>query len=150
MKRMIGCTVMMGLVLSLCGWASADAARTTVRLGHPAAGTVPSTTVQRSWRHGAFFAPRHPYYDYGYYYPYRFFHYRYRQPVIILSPHYGYPHPAPATVVASSPFFCLAHQAGYISRAGMLDHLSGIHKLPLETAALVCPDENQSCIVDGY
>ncbi len=106
--------------------------------------TNPKPAVQRRWRPGIWFQPGYPYY----WYPQR--HYSYRQPVIVLSPYAAYPYSAPATIVASSPFFCLAHQVGYVSRAGMLDHLSGTHKLPLATAVAVCPDENESCIIDGY
>jgi hypothetical protein len=32
----------------------------------------------------------------------------------------------------------------------MLDHLNGTHKIPLETAMHVCPEGNETCIIDGY
>jgi hypothetical protein len=89
-------------------------------------------------------------YQYYYYYPYPYpFTGYYRQPIVVISPAY-YPYYFPPTVVASSPFYCLAHQAGWVSRAGMLDHLSGTHKIPLGIAASVCPDTIESCVVDGY
>jgi hypothetical protein len=89
-----------------------------------------------------------PYPPYYYYYPYPLTGY-YRQPIVVISPAYN-PYYAPQAVVASSPFYCLAHQAGWVSRAGMLDHLSGTHKIPLGIAASVCPDTIESCVVDGY
>ena len=83
-----------------------------------------------------------------YRYPYGFTGY-YAQPIVVISPAY-YPYYLPSTLVASAPFYCLAHQAGWVSRAGMIDHLSGTHKIPLATAASVCPEATESCVVDGY
>jgi hypothetical protein len=68
--------------------------------------------------------------------------------VIVVSPY------APAYVLAppavvTSPFFCLLHNEGWVSRIGLLDHLSGMHKMPLDAAANLCPDGG-SCIFPSY
>ncbi len=123
------------------------------RAGEKAAATVPRSAVSGTWvRTGIppmrFVNPPPLYYYYYYTYPYPFTGY-YRQPIVVISPAY-YPYYAPPTVVVSSPFYCLAHQAGWVNRAGMLDHLSGTHKIPLATAESVCPDAIENCVVDGY
>ncbi len=122
------------------------------RAGEKTTVIAPRSAVSRNWVIGGTPAMRfpNPYQPYYYYYPYpyRFTGY-YGQPIVVISPAY-YPYYVPPTVVASSPFYCLAHQAGWVSRAGMLDHLSGTHKIPLATAASVCPDATESCVVDGY
>jgi len=142
--------VLFGLLTALPGQVWAGGARA----GEKAAATAPRSAVSRTWvRPGTpptrFVNPYAPYYYYyPYPYPYPFTGY-YRQPIVVISPAY-YPYYVPPTVVTSSPFYCLAHQAGWVSRAGMLDHLSGTHKIPLATAASVCPEATESCIVDGY
>ena len=87
--------------------------------------------------------------------PSRFHYYvpgNYYQPyypqVIVVSPY------APAyvqvpTVVVTSPYFCLLHNEGWVSRIGLLDHLSGMHKIPLDTAANLCP-AGTNCIFPSY
>jgi hypothetical protein len=123
------------------------------RVGERAATHSPRSHVPRTWVQGGTPATRfqnsyQPYYYY-YPYPYRFNGY-YGQPIVVISPaYYPYYYVSP-TIVASSPFYCLAHQAGWVNRAGMLDHLSGTHKIPLATAASVCPGATGSCVVDGY
>lgn len=122
------------------------------RAGVKATVAAPRSAVSGNWVQGGappawFPNPRQPYYNY-YPYAYPFTGY-YRQPIVVISPAY-YPYDVSPTVVASSPFYCLAHQAGWVSRAGMLDHLSGTHKIPLATAASVCPNTIESCVVDGY
>jgi len=122
------------------------------RAGERTTVITPRSAGSRTWvRPGIpltrFVNPYPPYYYY-YPYPYPFTGY-YRQPIVVISPAY-YPYYVSPTIVASSPFYCLAHQAGWVSRAGMLDHLSGTHKIPLATAASVCPDATESCVVDGY
>ena len=139
--------VLFGLLTALPGPVQAGGARA----GENAAMTAPRSAVSRSWVRPGIPATRfaNPYQYYYYYpYPYPFTGY-YRQPIVVISPAY-YPYYVPQTVVVSSPFYCLAHQAGWVSRAGMLDHLSGTHKIPLQTAASVCPDAAGSCVVDGY
>lgn len=55
--------------------------------------------------------------------------------------------PAPSVVNAS--FFCLEHGVGFISRVGLLDHLSGTHKFALEHAAAICPADVETCVFEG-
>ena len=139
--------VLFGLLTALPGQVWAGGARAGVQ----AAATAPRSTVSRSWVRPGTPAPwfANPYqYNYYYPYPYGFTGY-YRQPIVVIAPTY-YPYYVPPTIVTSSPFYCLAHQAGWVSRAGMLDHLSGTHKIPLDTAASICPDATESCVVDGY
>ena len=139
--------VLFGLLTVLPGQVWAGGARA----GEKVPATAPRSTVSRSWVQTGIPAPRfaNPYQYYYYYpYPYGFTGY-YRQPIMVITPAY-YPYYVPPTIVTISPFYCLAHQAGWVSRAGMLDHLSGTHKIPLDTAASVCPDAIESCIVDGY
>lgn len=148
MNLLIGKFILIGLLTALSGqvWAGGS------RAGESATVIAPRSAVSRTWvRPGIpptrFVNPYQPYYYY-YPYPYRFTGY-YAQPIVIISPAY-YPYYVPPTLVASSPFYCLAHQVGWVSRAGMLDHLSGTHKIPLDSAASVCPDGGASCVVDGY
>ena len=121
------------------------------RAGEKVAAPASRSTVPRTWVQPGTPFPRfaNPY-QYFYYYPYPYgFTGYYRQPIVVIAPaHYSYY--VPPTIVASSPFYFLAHQAGWVSRAGMLDHLSGTHKIPLQAAVSVCPDATESCIVDGY
>jgi len=56
----------------------------------------------------------------------------------------------PSDCRANLPFFCTVRQAGYWSRAGMLDHLAGTHKFPLETAAYICPEDVEVCLFPAY
>ncbi len=146
-KPSIAKFILIGLLTALPGQAWAGGGRT----GERAVPVAPRSHVPRTW------VPRgtpparfvNPYQYYLYYpYPYPLTRY-YRQPIVVISPAY-YPYYFPPTVVVSSPFYCLAHQAGWVSRAGMLDHLSGTHKIPLETAASACPEATESCVVDGY
>lgn len=102
--------------------------------GANAGGVPPRATIN-----GVFVAPGYAYYPY-YYGP------AYPQ---IWSP-YSYPYYLPPTVVANLPFFCALHQVGFWNRAGMLDHLAGTHKFPLEAAAYICPDGAESCLFPAY
>ena len=147
MQPLIAKIVVLGLLMALPGHVLAGGARGGAR----AVAVAPRSAVSQTWVYGGAPLTWHPnsyprYYFYPY--PYGFSGY-YRQPIVVISPFY-YPSYVPPTIVVGSPFYCLAHQAGWVSRAGMLDHLSGTHKIPLETAAAVCPDGGDSCVVDGY
>ena len=140
--------ILIGLLTALPAQVWAGGARA----GERAAVIAPRSAVSRTWVRPGMPPTRfvNPYPPYFYYYPYPYgFTGYYRQPIVVISPAY-YPYYVPPTVVVSSPFYCLAHQAGWMSRAGMLDHLSGTHKIPLETAASACPEATESCVVDGY
>ena len=128
------------LLFSAQGWAGGG--RVPVRpIGGATPGVAPGSAPSRVWTNGVYVAPGYLYYPYGYYYgP---FYPR------VVSP-YAYPYYLPPTVVVNLPFFCVLHQAGFWSRAGMLDHLAGTHKFPLETAALICPEGVENCLFPSY
>ncbi len=72
-----------------------------------------------------------------------------RRPTIIIFPHAsGYYLPPPGVV--TSPYFCVFHHEAFVSRIGMIDHLSSMHGVPLTTAASICPDANGNCIFPAY
>jgi hypothetical protein len=73
----------------------------------------------------------------------------YQAPVLVISP-YGPSYYLPPTVVATAPFFCVLHNDGFVSRVGLLDHLSGMHKISLDAAATLCSDGMSSCIFPSY
>jgi hypothetical protein len=58
------------------------------------------------------------------------------------APYYFVPGPA----VVNASFFCIEHGVGFISRVGLLDHLGGTHKFPLEHAAAICPSDVDTCV----
>lgn len=110
--------------------------------------------VQRSWRPAFRAAPIGPVYYRPYYYynyPYAYYGHNPRS-VIILTPSTTYPYYdyGPVTVVTSEPYYCHMHHVGFVSRVGFLDHISGTHKIPLETADAICSDANDSCVIEGY
>jgi hypothetical protein len=109
--------------------------RATVRPGAAHRGTVP-----RPW------APtrRRPVPRY-YYYPNGFYYQPYYPPPVVISP-YGPTYYQPPVFEVTAPYFCVLHNAGFYSRAGIVDHLAGTHKYPLESASYFCPDGVQSCI----
>ena|SRR3990170_1895204 len=147
MRPLIAKFILIGLLTALPGQVWAGGARG----GERAVAAATRSAVSHTLAHGGTPLTRSatPYRHYYYYpSPYGFSGY-YRQPIVVISPMY-YPFYVPPVIVTSSPFYCLAHQAGYISRAGMLDHLSGTHRIPLETAASACPEATESCVVDGY
>lgn len=83
--------------------------------------------------------PVYPYIYYPPYYP----------AVVVISP-YSQPYYVAPTIVATSPYFCVFHNEGFVSRVGMLDHLAGIDKVPLDAAAALCPDGTGTCIFPWY
>jgi hypothetical protein len=70
--------------------------------------------------------------------PYSYYHRSY-------SPYYVAAPPA----LVNAPFFCFEHGVGFISRVGMIDHLGGTHKFPLQHAAAICPEDVDTCIFEG-
>lgn len=69
----------------------------------------------------------------------------YHAPVLAVSP-YFYPFYVVPTVVVNLPYFCVLHNEGFVTRIGLLDHLSGTHKIPLDAAANFCPSGSQTCV----
>ena len=107
----------------------------------PTVGGSPAPHASRNRSHprrGRAYA--YPYYYSGYY--------PYNPPLALVPPYASYY--IPPTVVATLPYFCLLHQAGWVSRAGFLDHIAGTHKLPLDSAASFCPDGADGCLFPGY
>jgi hypothetical protein len=88
-------------------------------------------------------------YTYPYLYPYHYYYQPYYPPVVVISP-YLQPYYVTPTVVATYPYFCVFHNEGWVSRMGMLDHLAGTHKIPLDAAAVFCPDDGGACIFPSY
>lgn len=129
------------------GWqiaADAAQARLWARRDLPIVGVAPVPQASRGRHHER---PA-PVYVYPYYLP---GYYPYSPPFVVVSPYTSYyPYYIPPTVVATLPYFCVLHQTGWVSRAGFLDHVAGTHKLPLETAASICPDGVESCLFPGY
>jgi hypothetical protein len=84
-----------------------------------------------------------------YFYPVIPYYIPYQAPVLVISP-YGPSYYVPPAVVVTSPFFCVFHNDGFVSRIGLLDHLAGTHKIPLDAAATICPDGVGSCVFPSY
>lgn len=84
-----------------------------------------------------------------YSYPFTAYYVPYQAPVRVISP-YGPSYYVPPAVVVTSPYFCVFHNDGFVSRVGLLDHLAGSHKIPLDAAATICPDGVGSCVFPSY
>jgi len=140
MKTALSALVGLGIVVALSGDVPAGQARSTLRpRGTSVSGGMVGGGPKRST---GYFAHRYAYPN-GYYYP------AYQQPLVVISP-YSSPYYLAPTVVVTSPYFCLFHNEGFISRIGLLDHLSGSHKVPLDAAAAICPDATTTCIFPSY
>ena len=73
------------------------------------------------------------------------------QAIVIPYPAYYYSpyHFADRPTLVNAPFFCFEHGVGFISRVGMIDHLGGTHKFPLQHAAAICPEDVDTCLFEG-
>jgi hypothetical protein len=78
-----------------------------------------------------------------------FYYVPYAPPVLVVSP-YAPAYLLPPTVVATSPYFCVLHNEGFVSRVGLLDHLAGAHQIALDAALSLCPDGAASCMFPTY
>lgn len=86
----------------------------------------------------------------GYPYFYQSYYYQpYYPQVLVISP-YGQSYLLPPTVVVNEPYFCVLHNEGFVSRVGLVDHLAGTHKIPLDAVAGFCPDGGGSCVFPSY
>jgi hypothetical protein len=105
-------------------------------------------TIQRYWRPGVPVVPPYPYY----YYPRPYYPFYGHNPrsIIVITPSRYYQYSAPVTIVTSEPYYCHMHHVGFVSRVGFIDHISGTHKIPLETADSICAETNESCVIEGY
>ncbi len=139
MKTILSVIAILALALVVVSAAGADQRRIVGRQRAASGVTFfsggPSNRVivQRQF-YGAY-----PYYYYQPYYP----------PVVVISP-YGPSYILPPTVVVTSPYFCVLHNQGFVSRVGLLDHLAGTHKIPLDAATSLCPDGGASCVFPSY
>jgi len=79
---------------------------------------------------------------------YPYYYQPYYPPVAVVSP-YAPSYILAPTVVANQPYFCVLHNEGFFSRIGLIDHLAGTHKIPLDAATDLCPDGG-SCIFPSY
>lgn len=147
MNRMSAAIIAFAFILGLAEQVWAGGARFAVRSGGAAMGSVPGIVVQPGSRTGRDVWPAYP----NSYYYYAYAYYGYHPPlVIVVSPYHYSSYYLPSTVVVNAPFFCVLHQVGFVSRVGMLDHLSGTHKIPLETAASFCPESVGNCLFPSY
>lgn len=149
MKRTLVLTTLLGLCLWLSGEVLAGGPKGSQRPNGASIGSARGGVIQRYWR-PAPVAPQHHFRRHRYdYHPY--YHYGHNpRSIIIITPSAYYPYAAPVTVVTSEPFYCHMHHVGFVSRVGFLDHISGTHKIPLETANSICTDANDSCVIEGY
>jgi len=149
MKAVITFALVLALLL---GWQlNANAAAAQVRSGRAAV-----VIGSAGFRPGPGFHQRtvpifvYPYYPYGYY-PYQGYnYYSYGAPAVVVSPYAGSSYYAPQTIVATTPYFCAFHQVGWMTRAGLLDHLAGTHKLLLNAAESFCPPGSDACVFPAY
>jgi hypothetical protein len=152
MKRFLILTSALGLMLLLSREIGAGGPRGALSRGKVAGvfvGGAPRNSIQRYWRPAVPVRPHSRFYYRHNPYPYSHFRHDPRS-VIIITPRSYYPYSAPVTVVTSEPFYCHMHHVGFVSRVGFLDHIGGTHKIPLETAASICTDAEESCVIEGY
>jgi hypothetical protein len=133
MRPVMTALMICGFILALSGEVHPGRSRAQLRASVPSGNSAAGFVV----RGGSTY--RYAYSVYGSYYP----------PVVVISP-YSQPYYVSPTVVATSPYFCVFHNDGFVSRVGLLDHLSGMHRIPLDMAASLCPDGTGSCIFPSY
>jgi hypothetical protein len=144
MKAIRKVSIIVILVLGLSAPVLAGGSRFSARLSAPTP-VAPRGTAHRPLAPRTYvIAPYSPFssYPYGYY--------GYYHPPVVVSPYHYYPYYVPPPVVVNTAFFCVLHQVGFVSRVGMIDHLAGSHKFPMDTAASLCPDGTESCLFPSY
>ena len=104
-------------------------------------GGLPNRVVVQRQFYGGYPYYYQPYYP-QYYQPYY-------PPVVVISP-YAQSYILPPTVVVNEPYFCVLHNEGFVSRVGLIDHIAGTHKIPLDAATNLCPDAGGSCVFPAY
>ena len=141
MRRVLATLTIFGVFLIVSGdlWAAQSRAqsRSNVASGKFASGgSIP--------RRGPIYR-----YTYPYFYPNNYFYQPYYPPVMVISP-YSQPYYVTPTIVATWPYFCVFHNEGWVSRIGLIDHLAGTHKIPLDAVAAFCPDDGGACFFPSY
>ena len=147
----------MAVVLCLSAEALAGGPTLTTssrRAGETRVGVVSSTAIHRHWRHPHYRTRRHEFQRHYFdrYSPfYNYYYYRRHDPrsVIIITPSTHY-YDSRVTAVTSEPYYCHVHHVGFVSRVGFLDHVAGVHKIPIETVDGICAEGNASCVIEGY
>ncbi|HSK31707.1 MAG TPA: hypothetical protein VLA17_17230 [Candidatus Limnocylindria bacterium] len=109
--------------------------------GNARSGAISQAPAARAWVHRGAPVQRR-----GYVSPRGYYYRHYSPPIVVVSPYGPFYYYQPQVIEVTTPYFCALHNAGFVTRAGMLDHLAGTHKFPLEHAARVCPDGVEICI----
>lgn len=147
MKHILTAAIVLALAIALGGELRAGSRRSTVRTQ---SGSGPALVGGAGFNRAAerrnFHAVKPSHF---YYYVPRDYYQPYYPAVVVVSP-YAPAYVLPPTVVVTSPFFCVLHNEGWVSRIGLLDHLSGMHKISLNAAADLCPDGGASCVFPSY
>ena len=148
MKRNLVMTTLLLLCLFSAGHALASGSKWSQRRAEGTLnGSVRARTIQRYWSPAVPVVPHYPLP----YYPRHYYHYGHNpRSIIIITPSSYYPYSLPAAIVTSEPYYCHMHHVGFVSRVGFLDHISGTHKIPLETANSICTDDKESGVIEGY
>jgi len=105
-----------------------------------------------SWAGPQHIRPRHGFVGaqpQAYYYPNIYQRWPSYPSVVVISP-YGPAYYLPPAVFVTAPFFCAFDNHGFVSRIGLLDHLAGMHKIPLDAAAAICPGDSGVCVFPSY
>jgi hypothetical protein len=140
MRRVLATLILFGFFVALSGELWAAQSRGRIRPNVAAGKSASGGSVARGG----------PIYRYAYPYPYNYYYYQpYYPPVMVISP-YSQPYYVTPTVVATWPYFCVFHNEGFVSRIGLIDHLAGTHKIPLDAVAAFCPDDTGACIFPSY
>lgn len=138
MKR----SLVFAVILNIFFWFDVQAGAGPRHSGEKRPGNV-RQTESRIW-----LAPGTVRHRLGYPAPYRrprHYYGRGHPSIVIVTPYGTFFDPAAPRVV-TAPFFCILHNRGFVSRVGLLDHLSGTHRIALNSAAAICPDGAESCI----
>ena len=144
MRSVFSALIISAIFLSLSGELGAGQSRATLRASGASGNTASSSLIANGQRKHKRGNPGYPIYRNGYYYQ------PYASPVLVISPYSG-SYYLPPTVVVTSPYFCVLHNEGFVSRIGLLDHLSSsMHRIPLDVAASICPDGVSSCVFPSY
>jgi len=148
MKRNLITAIILALGFWLPGAAPAGGPKLSQSRAATSSGGGRAGAIQRYWQPSL--PPHRPFYSRDFYRN-RFDPRHNPRSIIVITPSAYYPYYyAPYSVITSEPFYCHMHHVGFVSRVGFLDHISGTHKVPLETANSICTEDNESCVIEGY
>jgi hypothetical protein len=143
MKRLPSVAMIFILVVFLAGGVAAGQRQVIPRSGRVSRQSVPVGPNTRDTIYG----PGYP--GVASYYPPYFYPSLSYSPIVVISPYYRSCFLPPALVV-TLPFFGILHNDAFVSRAGLLDHLSGMHRTPLDAAASFYPHGAADCVFPPY